>query len=75
MAAVANLSRVDIAPALVFVYGILSPLLVYGAVRRLWPVGRALAASRLLVALGTVQLVVVAAIDIPRFASAKNPDD
>jgi transcriptional regulator with XRE-family HTH domain len=72
--AVTNPSRVDIAPALVFVYGILSPLLVYGAVRRLWPAGRALAASRLLVALGIVQLVVVVAIDIPRFVSSNNPD-
>ena len=74
VAAVTNPSRVDIAPALVFVYGILSPLLVYGAVRRLWPAGRALAASRLLVALGIVQLVVVAAIDVPRFITAQNPD-
>jgi transcriptional regulator with XRE-family HTH domain len=74
VAAVTNPSRVDIAPALVFVYGILSPLLVYGAVRRLWPAGRALVASRLLVALGIVQLVVVAAIDIPRFVTEQNPD-
>jgi hypothetical protein len=75
LAAVVNPSRVDIAPALVFVYGILSPLVVYGAVRRLWPVGRALAASRLLVALGVVQIVVVILIDIPRFAAGDNPDD
>jgi transcriptional regulator with XRE-family HTH domain len=74
VAAVTNPSRVDIAPALVFVYGMLSPLLVYGAVRRLWPAGRALAASRLLVALGIVQLVVVAVIDIPRFITEQNPD-
>jgi hypothetical protein len=75
VSAVINPSRVDIAPALVFVYGVLSPLLVYGAVRRLWPVGRALAASRLLIALGVVQIVVVALIDIPRFAGGNNPDD
>jgi transcriptional regulator with XRE-family HTH domain len=75
VSAVVNPSRVDIAPALVFVYGVLSPLLVYGAVRRLWPVGRALAASRLLIALGVVQIVVVALIDIPRFVGANNPDD
>jgi transcriptional regulator with XRE-family HTH domain len=75
VSAVINPSRVDIAPALVFVYGVLSPLLVYGAVRRLWPVGRALAASRLLIALGVVQIVVVALIDIPRFVGANNPDD
>jgi len=74
VSAVVNPSRVDIAPALVFIYGVLSPLLVYGAVRRLWPVGRALAASRLLIALGVVQIVVVALIDIPRFAGANNPD-
>jgi transcriptional regulator with XRE-family HTH domain len=75
VAAVVNPSRVDIAPALVFVYGILSPLVIYGAVRRLWPVGRAIAASRLLVALGLVQILVVAVIDIPRFAASNNPDD
>ncbi len=75
LAAVVNPSRVDIAPALVFVYGILSPLVVYGAVRRLWPVGRALAASRMLVALGVVQIAVVVAIDIPRFVAGNNPDD
>jgi len=75
VSAVINPSRVDIAPALVFVYGVLSPLLVYGAVRRLWPVGRALAASRLLIALGVVQIVVVALIDIPRFVGSNNPDD
>jgi hypothetical protein len=75
VAAIVNPSRVDIAPALVFIYGILSPLLVYGAVRRLWPVGRALAASRLLVALGLVQIAVVALVDLPRFAAASNPDD
>ena len=75
VAAILNPSRVDIAPALVFVYGVLSPLLVYGAVRRLWPVGRAMAASRLLIALGIVQLLVVVTIDIPRFAASSNPDD
>jgi hypothetical protein len=75
LAAIVNLSRVDIAPALVFVYGVLSPLLIYGAVRRLWPVGRAIAASRLLVVLGIVQLLVVVTIDIPRFAAGSNPDD
>ena len=75
VSAVINPSRVDIAPALVFIYGVLSPLLVYGAVRRLWPVGRALAASRLLIALGVVQIVVVALIDIPRFVGGNNPDD
>lgn len=75
VAAVVNPSRVDIAPALVFVYGILSPLVMYGAVRRLWPVGRALAASRMLVALGVVQIAVVVAIDIPRFVAGNNPDD
>ncbi len=75
LAAILNPSRVDIAPALVFIYGVLSPLLVYGAVRRLWPVGRAAAASTLLLALGAVELLVVGAIDIPRFAAGNNPDD
>lgn len=75
VSAVVNPSRVEIAPALVFVYGVLSPLVVYGAVRRLWPVGRAAAASSLLLALGAVELLVVGAIDIPRFAAGNNPDD
>jgi transcriptional regulator with XRE-family HTH domain len=71
---VANPSRVEAGPALVFVYGFLAPLGVYYAVYRLWPVGQALSLSRLIVALGLIQLLVVATIDLPRFLRDQNPD-
>lgn len=70
-----NLSRVSTGPVLLFLYGFLAPLVAYGAAYRLWPAGHALSFSRLLVALGTLQLVVVAAIDLPRFLSTGNPDE
>jgi hypothetical protein len=70
-----NLTRVEPGPVLVFLYGFLAPLGVYAAVYRLWPVGKAISLSRLLVALGVVQLLVVLAIDLPRFiSSGHNPD-
>jgi transcriptional regulator with XRE-family HTH domain len=71
---VANPGRVAVGPALLFVYGFLAPLGVYYAVYRLWPVGQALSLSRLVVALGIIELVVVAAIDLPEFLSDQNPD-
>jgi hypothetical protein len=71
----ANLSRVELGPVLVFLYGFLAPLGVYAAVYRLWPVGKAISLSRLLVALGVVQLFVVFTIDLRRFiSSGHNPD-
>jgi DNA-binding XRE family transcriptional regulator len=69
-----NLSRVEPGPVLVFLYGFLAPVAVYAAAYRLWPVGHALALSHLLVALGVIQLLVVAAIDVPRFVASGNPD-
>jgi hypothetical protein len=69
-----NTSRVEIAPALVFIYLVLSPLAVYRSVQVLWPVGQARALSRLLVGLGVIQLIVGASIDLPRFISTKDPD-
>ena len=75
VATLANLARVEIAPALVFVYGILGPLAVFFSVRRLWPAGGALTASRCIVALGALQLVVVAFIDLPRFIGSNDPDE
>jgi DNA-binding XRE family transcriptional regulator len=75
LAAVANPSRVEIGPALAFIYGFLGPLLLYWSVYRLWPAGAALALSRLLVALLVVQLAVVALIDLPRFLASDNPDE
>jgi transcriptional regulator with XRE-family HTH domain len=69
-----NLSRIEPGPVLVFLYGFLAPIGVYAAAYRLWPAGHALSLSRLLVALGVLQLVVVAAVDVPRFISSGNPD-
>jgi len=71
---VLNLSRVAPAPVVVFLYGFLSPVGIYYAVYRLWPAGRALSFSRLLVALGIVQFLVVGGFDLPRFLSSGNPD-
>ena len=70
-----NLQRIEPAPVLVFLYGFLAPLAFYYAAWRLWPVGEAAALSRLLVFLGLLQLVVVALIDLPRFAGNANPDE
>jgi transcriptional regulator with XRE-family HTH domain len=74
VSAILNISRVAPAPAIVFLYNFLSPLGIYFAVYRLWPVGNALSFSRLLVALGVVELIVVGVFDLPRFASNGNPD-
>jgi transcriptional regulator with XRE-family HTH domain len=70
-----NSGRIAVAPVLVFIYGFLAPLGVYAAAYRLWPVGNAAAFSKTIVALGILQLVVVALFDLPRFASSRNPDD
>jgi hypothetical protein len=72
---VANLERVAVGPTLLFVYGFLAPFVVLWAVYRLWAPGHALSLSKLLVALGLVQLVVVGTIELPRFISRHNPDD
>jgi transcriptional regulator with XRE-family HTH domain len=69
-----NPERVAIGPVLVFLYGFLAPIGVYAAVYRLWPAGQALSASRYLVALGVIELLVVFAVDLPRFVSSGNPD-
>jgi DNA-binding XRE family transcriptional regulator len=75
VSALVNPTRVAAGPALVFTYGFLSPLAVYASVYRLWPSGSALSLSRLLVALGVVQLLVVFTIDLGRFVSSgHNPD-
>lgn len=71
----ANPERVEPGPVLVFLYGFLAPIAIYAAVYRLWPVGEAMALSRLLVVLGVVQLVVVLVIDLPRFLASGNPDE
>jgi transcriptional regulator with XRE-family HTH domain len=74
LSAMVNLARVEPGPALVFIYGFLAPLGVYAAVYRLWPAGYAVSLSRLIVALGVVQLLVVCVIDIPKFVASGNPD-
>ena len=70
--AIINAERTAPAPVLVFVYGFLAPLVVYdgrptGSGRR----GVPGPFSRLLVWLGLLQLAVVAAIDLPRFAPSQ----
>jgi DNA-binding XRE family transcriptional regulator len=75
VSAVANLSRVEPAPALVFLYGFLAPVLFYYATYRLWPPGESRALSRTLVALGVLQFAVVVVVDLPRFAAEGNPDE
>jgi hypothetical protein len=71
---VLNPSRVASGPVLVFIYGFLAPIGIYAAVVRLWPAGHASKLSRLVVALGIVQLFVVFAFDLPLFLSSSNPD-
>jgi hypothetical protein len=75
MSTLANASRVETAPVLVFIYGFLGPFGVFLAVYRLWPVGSALRLSRLFVALGVLQLVVVVFLDLPRLLASGNPDE
>ncbi len=72
---VANPSRVDPAPALVFTYGFLGPIALYFATYRLWPTGQALSLSRLLVVLGLIEIAVVGLVDLPTFLGSQNPDD
>lgn len=73
---VVNIARVAPAPALLFLYGFLGPLVFYYATYRLWPTGQARALSRTLVALGVLQFVAIGFIDLPKFIeSGGNPDD
>jgi transcriptional regulator with XRE-family HTH domain len=69
-----NPSRIEPGPVLAFLYGFLAPLGVYAATYRLWPAGRSLSLSRLLVGLTVAQLLVVFVVDLPRFLSSSNPD-
>lgn len=75
LSVVANPSRVAYGPVLVFIYGFLAPLGVYYATYRLWPTGRGLDLSRVLIVLGLVQIAVVALIDLPKFIGSQNPDE
>jgi hypothetical protein len=75
LSVIINLSRVEPGPVLVFLYGFVAPLGLYASVYRLWPAGGARSLSRLLLALGIVQLVVVLVVDLPRFVMhGHNPD-
>jgi transcriptional regulator with XRE-family HTH domain len=70
-----NLSRIEAAPAVTFLYMFLSPIGVGVAVFRLWPPGNAPFVTRWMVALGLLQLPVVLLVDLPHFVSSNNPDD
>jgi hypothetical protein len=72
---VLNLTRVAPGPVVVFLYGFLAPIVAYGAAYRLWPPGHISSLTRVVVALGVIELVVVALLDMPRFLSSGNPDD
>ena len=74
ISALVNVSRMELAPPLLFFYTFLSPLGIFYATYRLWPVGRAKALSQLLVVLLLVQIAVVAVINLPAFFSSKDPD-
>ena len=69
-----NISRVDVAPALMFVYGVAGPLVLCWAVYRLWPAGSSLSLSRLLVALGVLEIVLVFTVNVPQFILEQDPD-
>lgn len=71
-----NLSRIDVAPALVFVYGNIAPVALFFAIYKLWPPGSSLRLSRVLVALGLLQLAVAFLIDLPLWFAdpGRNPD-
>lgn len=69
-----NSGRIEIAPAFLFLYGFLSPVAIFHAVRQLWPAGQGLAASRLFVGLACVEFAVVLLIDLPEYLKTRNPD-
>lgn len=72
---VVNVGRISALPVLVFLYGFISPIVLYFVVYRVWPVGQAHHVSRTFVALACLQFVIVAFIQLPRFfAEGLNPD-
>jgi hypothetical protein len=75
IATLANPSRVELGPVVVFVYATLSPVVVYAAVRRVWPVGNAGAALRVLIVLGLIELAIAGFYNLPRVLASHNPDD
>ena len=69
-----NLSRVEPAPAMMFLYGFLGPVGLFWAVHRLWVPGSALRLSRVLVALGVLQLIIAFGVQLPQYLASRNPD-
>ena len=69
-----NLTRVDLAPALTFIYGFVGPIGIFYAVYRLWPTGSSRSVSHLLVLLGLLQLAVVFFVNVPQYIATNNPD-
>jgi hypothetical protein len=69
-----NSARVDLGPALFFLYGFVAPLALFYGVYRLWPPGGALPVSRVLVALAIIQIAVVFGLQLPTFLASENPD-
>ena len=69
-----HVDRVDAGPAFVFLYGFLSPLVVYVAVFRLWPGGHAQTMFSFLVGIGLLQFLVIAVLQLPTFLSDGDPD-
>ncbi len=74
VATLANTSRIDAGPELVFVYTTLSPLVLYGAVLRIWPPGNAALALRVLIGLGLIQLAVGVFYNVPAVIASGKVD-
>ncbi|MGH2755470.1 MAG: hypothetical protein ACRDLB_13705 [Actinomycetota bacterium] len=74
ISALSNLERLQMAPALLFLYGFLGPLVFYLVTLRTWQPGGARTASRTLVMLGVLQFVVVLVAQVPEFLSTGDPD-
>lgn len=74
ISAIVNLQRLQMAPAMLFLYGFLSPLVFYVVTLRTWQPGGARTASRALVMLGILQFAVVLIAQVPEFLSTGDPD-
>jgi transcriptional regulator with XRE-family HTH domain len=69
-----NLERIAPGPSLLFIYGFLSPLFLYGAFYHLWPAGNARWLTKFFVILVVIQLLIGFFYDFPRFLASGNPD-
>lgn len=70
-----HLERVAAGPGMLFVYGYVSPLLIYFVVLKIWPPGQAGALVDTLISLGILQLLIVTFVQLPRFFGAGNNPD